>query len=137
MAAGKGKAKSSGTSGRAIGEVLQSAREQMKMSQGGLSEATGMPQAVISRVEGGQREAPRFETVARMAAGLQISLDDVAAACGLSGGKPGKVQSKSNMPAVAAEARAIQRELRALQRRVDKLVALATSAEPPRKPKHP
>jgi transcriptional regulator with XRE-family HTH domain len=133
VAAGKDKAKSSGISGRAIGQVLQAAREQMKMSQGGLSEATGMPQAVISRVEGGQREAPRFETVARMAAGLQISLDEVAAACGLGASKPRKVRPKSNMPAVAAEARAIQRELRALQRRVENLIALATSSEPRRK----
>jgi len=92
-----------------------------------------MPQAVISRVEGGQREAPRFETVARMAAGLQISLDDVAAACGSGDGKSRKIRSKSNMPAVAAEARAIQRELRALQRRVENLLALATSSEPRRK----
>lgn len=56
-----------------LGRDLASARRSHNMTQAALAEATGVPQAEISRIENGNAN-PTVETVARLAAALDKRL---------------------------------------------------------------
>ena len=53
------------------------------MTQAELASRVGLAANHVARIEKGEKSHPRFETVARIAAELGLSLDGLAAACGL------------------------------------------------------
>lgn len=65
-----------------LGQVLRQARERVGLSQSALARAISGTQAQISRLEGGQREVTRFDTIARIAEVTGASLDHLAYECG-------------------------------------------------------
>jgi transcriptional regulator with XRE-family HTH domain len=68
---------------KSLGPVLRKARESAGLSLREVSRLSGMPVGQISQLETGVRPDPAFSTVARLAKVLKVSLDAVAAACGL------------------------------------------------------
>ena len=61
-----------------VGQRLRAARESKQMSQVALAEASGLAQEVISRIENGKQE-PRYGTLAKMASGLNLSVEELLA----------------------------------------------------------
>jgi transcriptional regulator with XRE-family HTH domain len=74
-----------------IGKVLRDARLKAGLSLGAAAERAGMTAPQLSRIESGKSASPEFITVARIAAALHLSLDEVAARSGAPGhGRPAK-----------------------------------------------
>lgn len=69
-------------SGRILGELLRRAREDAGLTQSALARRASMAPNHLVRLESGEKTTPRFETVARLATELGVSLDDLSAACG-------------------------------------------------------
>ena len=61
---------------KALGRRLARAREVRHMSQRELSEAAGLTEQALSRIETGVRE-PRLATLKSLAAALRVSVDDL------------------------------------------------------------
>lgn len=68
-----------------IGKVLRDARLEAGLSQGVVAKRAGMGANHLSQVELGRSASPEFNTVARIAAALHLSLDEVAARSGAPG----------------------------------------------------
>jgi transcriptional regulator with XRE-family HTH domain len=68
-----------------IGKVLRDARLQAGLSLRAAAERAGMTAAQLSRVEAGKSASPEFITVARIAAVVDLSLDEVAVRSGAPG----------------------------------------------------
>lgn len=66
-----------------IGTALRRAREEAGLTLRDVSQASGESVNQISQVETGRRADPAFTTVARIAAGLDLSLDGISRAVGL------------------------------------------------------
>ena len=66
---------------KTLGEALRQARQQAELSLREASRVTGMSTSQISQLENGLRPDPAFSTVLKLAKGLRISLDSLAAAC--------------------------------------------------------
>jgi len=71
-----------------IGKVLRDARLQAGLSLGAAAERSGMTPPQLSRIESGKSASPEFITVARIAAAIHLSLDEVAARSGAPGHGP-------------------------------------------------
>lgn len=69
--------------GRPPGEILAEARQTAGLTQEAVARALELTKGQLSQIESGSRANPRFSTVARIAYVLGLSLDDVAAQCGL------------------------------------------------------
>ena len=69
----------------AIGEVLRETRLRLGLSQGAVAKRAGMTAAQLSHIEMGRSASPEFITVTRIAAALQLSLDNLAALSGIAG----------------------------------------------------
>lgn len=67
---------------RRLGDVLKSARLRTRLSQSAVAKRAGLAASVLSNIESGKRTSLRFETVARIAQSLGISLDTIAHECG-------------------------------------------------------
>jgi transcriptional regulator with XRE-family HTH domain len=93
----------------------------MSLSQ--VADVTGLTLSQISAIEVGTRPYPRFETVARLARGLRISLDDLAAAVGLADAAFGNTLDGS-----AREVLGLRREVEALGRRGQEIADRAKTA---------
>lgn len=68
---------------RQIGPYLRLARERVGLSQRELSLRTGITQAAISKIESPAKGKPYFESIAKIAEVLGLSMDQLAADCGL------------------------------------------------------
>jgi transcriptional regulator with XRE-family HTH domain len=66
-----------------VGQLLQAARRRAKLSQAELAANAGLAANHVARLERGEKAYPRFDTVAKLAAQLGVSLDWIAAECGL------------------------------------------------------
>ncbi len=123
---------------KSLGAILRSARERAKLSQNELAGKVGLAPSHIVRLESGEKGAPRFDTVARLAIALGLSLDEVARECGYGG--PGEVGTGDRSAAIA-----LGSDLRRLLREIDVFSASANGllediehvAEPPPKKKAP
>jgi transcriptional regulator with XRE-family HTH domain len=62
---------------------LQAEREHAKLSQAELAEGAGLAPNHVARLERGEKAFPRFDTVAKLARELGVSLDWIAAECGI------------------------------------------------------
>lgn len=65
-----------------LARLLRTARERVHLTQLQLAERVGIAPNHINRLESGVKAVPRFDTVARLAAELGLSLDEIAWACG-------------------------------------------------------
>lgn len=68
-----------------MAQVLRAAREKANLSQAELAEGAGLVANHVARLERGDKAYPRFETIARLAGELGLSLDAIAAECGIPG----------------------------------------------------
>ena len=68
---------------KTIGSVLRARREAAGIPQATLARKLRISAQVLSRIESGERADPRFSTVARIAALLGTSLDEIATLAGL------------------------------------------------------
>lgn len=66
-----------------LGDILRRGRERIGLNQSELAERVGIAANHVSRIESSEKAAPRFETVAKIASELGLSLDEISAACGL------------------------------------------------------
>ena len=66
----------------ALGPILRAAREHAHLSQAELAQRVGLAPNHIARLESGEKGIPRFDTVARLAAQLGLSLEELSRACG-------------------------------------------------------
>lgn len=67
---------------RSLGEVLKAARLRARLSQSAVARQAGIDPSALSAIESGRRQDLRFETVARIAEALGVSLDTIARDCG-------------------------------------------------------
>lgn len=67
---------------RSIGQVLKTARLRARLSQSAVARAAGVDASVLSNIEAGKRTGLRFDTVARLAQVIGVSLDTIALECG-------------------------------------------------------
>ncbi|HTV74753.1 MAG TPA: helix-turn-helix transcriptional regulator [Candidatus Acidoferrales bacterium] len=67
---------------RPVGPILKAVRENLGLSQAAVGRRAGIEGSHVGRLESGVRTNPRWDVVARIAAGLGLSLDDLAARCG-------------------------------------------------------
>ena len=61
-----------------VGERLHALRVARDLTQDGLSEASGVPQATISQIERGR--TPRAETLTRLAGALRVRVEELTGA---------------------------------------------------------
>ena len=80
---------------KTVGQQLQVAREKANLSQAELAEAVGLAPNHVARLERGEKAFPRFDTIARLAGELGLSLDTIAAECGISGFSKGAGRGQS------------------------------------------
>lgn len=99
---------------KSIGRLLRAARERVGLSQSALAQRVGIAANHLTRLENEEKSHPRFETVARLAVELGLSLDDLSSACGFS---PSRRLTGSG----AAASLAVLNELRALAKRLDQI----------------
>jgi transcriptional regulator with XRE-family HTH domain len=66
---------------------LQAERQRANLSQAQLAEDAGLASNHLARLERGEKVYPRFDTVAKLAAQLGVSLDWIASECGLANAK--------------------------------------------------
>ena len=67
---------------RALGPILRAARQRVRLTQSELAYRVGLAPNHVARLESGEKGVPRFDTVARLASQLGLSLDDLSRACG-------------------------------------------------------
>lgn len=84
----------------ALGPLLRSAREKAGLTQSELARRVGIAPNHVTRLESEEKSNPRFETVARLAVELGLSLDDIA----FSVGYRGPVRGRAKDSAVAVHA---------------------------------
>ena len=65
-----------------VAQIFRAARERVGVTQSALAAEAGIAPNHLSRLESGAKETPRFDTVARVAAALGLSLDAIAVECG-------------------------------------------------------
>lgn len=68
---------------KSLGEVLKAARLRSGLSQSAVARHAGMDASQISKLEADERGDARFSTIAALSDVLGISMDVVAAECGL------------------------------------------------------
>jgi transcriptional regulator with XRE-family HTH domain len=102
-----------------IGPAIRAHREAEGLSQAAVARRAGIHAAMLSRIERDERSDPYFSTIAKVAAVLGLSLDELAAEAGL----PSVRRARS---ATSAEAVRLDEDLatvsRHLARAQDRLV---------------
>lgn len=113
---------------KTLGQVLKEARERAGLTQEAVAKRIGVATSQISQVEAGRRVDPQFSTVAKMAAATGISLDQIAAQCGLRGyvetrARPESEKHDVAVLASASRLRGLQKHLESLAQRFDAAIA--------------
>lgn len=114
---------------RTLGSVIRAARTASGMSLNAVAKESGLSASQVSQIELSRRPDPGFRTIARLAKGLKLSLDELAAAVGLAEPVAGKSLAQS-----AREVLALRRELEAIKTEALKLAGRAEKALGPDKP---
>lgn len=65
-----------------LGATLRHARERLNLTQSALAKRVGIASNHLLRLETSEKSNPRFETIARLAAELGLSLDELSELCG-------------------------------------------------------
>lgn len=66
---------------RSLGPILREAREEANLTQSELAARAGLAPNHVARLEASKKMSPRFDTVARLAAELGLSLDQISVDC--------------------------------------------------------
>jgi transcriptional regulator with XRE-family HTH domain len=66
-----------------IGAALRRIRERMQVSLVSIARRAEISDAMLSRIERGERHSPHFTTVAKIALALGVSLDEIAHEAGI------------------------------------------------------
>jgi len=69
-----------------VGQLIEAERRRAGLSQAELAKGAGLAANHVARIERGEKIYPRFDTVAKLAAQLGMSLDWLAAEIGITGG---------------------------------------------------
>lgn len=104
-----------------IGAALRRIRERMDVSLVSVAKRAGISDAMLSRIERGERMSPHFTTVAKIALVLGVSLDEIAHEAGI----PVAVHRKTSPMAAATEIRRaehLEAAIRYLDRARDRIV---------------
>lgn len=109
------------------------------MSQHQLAEEVGLAGNHLQRLESGTKALPRFDTVARLAAALGLSLDDIAAELGYRGRPEASPVDPERAQRLARALSGVQVSLRELDTEVSSAMSVlkpttATRKQPKRKP---
>ena len=103
-----------------IGPALRRIRERMEVSLVSVARRAEISDAMLSRIERGERMSPHFTTVAKIALALGVSLDEVAHEAGIAVA----VHRRTTPKAAAAEIRRaehLEAAMRYLDRARDRL----------------
>lgn len=65
-----------------LGQVIKSLREQSAVSRNALARAAHIDPSILTRLEQGDRDNVRLQTLCKIAEALEVSLDDLAGAAG-------------------------------------------------------
>jgi transcriptional regulator with XRE-family HTH domain len=68
-----------------LGVLIQEARDRLGLSQAEVADRCGLAPSHVSRLESDEKVDVRFKTIARIAAVLGLSLDDLSASLGYGG----------------------------------------------------
>jgi transcriptional regulator with XRE-family HTH domain len=111
-----------------IGKALKAIREEAGLTQNALARRAKMTASQVSQIESGKRPDPQFSTIARLAAALGVSLDEVAAQSGFeTSAAPRSAVARDPIVATETALLAIQRDVERLDRKVgDALKKLPT-----------
>lgn len=112
---------------QSVGAVLKAARERAGMSQSDLARSAAISPNMVSRLEAGERLAPTFVTVAKLAAALGLSLDELAIAIGVAGRQP------DGDPKFVAELHALRQTLSAADDQAAQLLRRVSKTTRPRR----
>lgn len=102
-----------------IGPMLRTRREEAGVTQTALAKRLKITPQALSRIESAAREDPRWSTVARIAAILDVSLDDLASEGGYGTRRSGQRPSDDLRIDVALDA--IDRDIDRLRERLSSL----------------
>jgi len=111
-----------------LGSTLRQAREATGLSLRGLARKIGISPAQISQIEGGTRKSPGFQSIAKIAAALSLSLDEVAAAAGL-GAEPSAGTPRPTAAFPLDEVKRIKAEAASVSARADALLSILENAD--------
>jgi transcriptional regulator with XRE-family HTH domain len=112
-----------------IGSVLRSARERIGLTQAALANDVGIAANHLNRLESGEKSMPRFDTLARLAARLGLSLDLIAANCGYRSSPESMGIDPAHALELAARLRDLHSQISAVASLVDDAISdLETSA---------
>lgn len=109
-----------------IGGALRRIRERMDVSLTAVARRAGVSDAMLSRIERGERLSPHFTTVAKIALVLGVSLDEIAHEAGIAVA----IHRKSSPIAAAAEIRRgehLEAAMRYLDRAKDRIAKAGES----------
>lgn len=108
-----------------IGAALRRIRERMDVSLVSVARRAGISDAMLSRIERGERMSPHFTTVAKIALVLGVSLDEIAHEAGI----PVAVHRKTSSTAATEIRRAehLEAAIRYLDRARERLTKASES----------
>jgi transcriptional regulator with XRE-family HTH domain len=96
-----------------IGPAIRAHREAEGLSQAAVARRAGIHAAMLSRIERDERSDPYFSTIAKVAAVLGLSLDELAAEAGLP-------SVRRVRPAASAEAIRLDEDLATVSRHLSR-----------------
>jgi DNA-binding XRE family transcriptional regulator len=62
---------------KTIGQKIKELRKKMDLTQEGLARKADLPYTTLVKIEGDAIQNPTLDTITKIAAGLEISLDDL------------------------------------------------------------
>jgi transcriptional regulator with XRE-family HTH domain len=108
--------------------MLRSARERIGLTQAALANDVGIATNHLNRLETGEKTMPRFDTLARLAARLGLSLDLIAANCGYRTSPESVAIDPAHALELAARLRDLHSQLSAVATLVDDTISDLESA---------
>ncbi len=109
-----------------LASAIRAARTRLGMTQAELATALRVSQNIVGRLESGGRSDPRLSTVIRLTKILGISIDALTASAGLTARARSRQELKSELMAVARQARSARHALDEMQGALSRLEALAS-----------
>lgn len=105
--------------GEGAWRITEAARERAGLTQSALAQRVGLAPNHIARIESAEKSHPRFETVAKIATELGVSLDELATVCGYGGVRRVSPSTAASTVAVIQELRGLLKTLGIAQQKVD------------------
>ena len=122
-----------------LGVTLRHARERLNLTQAVLADRVGIAPNHLLRLETGEKSNPRFETIARLAAELGLSLDELSELCGYRHRTSAAPRDRTILVKAAHDLAPLSDMLEDASKKISSVLsnlrAEAGSATPPQKPK--